>query len=352
MSSLEDKYNQLKRDYESYQRVAEETMQKQSCMITELDKKLNMLSLIVEISGYINQYLGSNKLLFTINDIMIGILGVTYSSVYLYKNNKLELMVSNLNNTNHHFMIKNFNENKGKLSISLINSRDNISEDEDIKIHSCICMPVYLKESVLGAIVVEHNMYNYLTNEHVKLLTTLSNQLAICIENNKLYKQVKEDSEKDFLTTLYNRSYFFSVLNKKLLSGERDFSIVMVDIDDFKRCNDTCGHQFGDLVLKSICKIISSNIRKQDIIARYGGEEIIIYLHKVNNAEYVYSRMESVRRAIESTAIRYENMDYKITVSIGISISRDDDKDLNEIIERADVNLYKAKNLGKNKVVY
>lgn len=352
MSSLEDKYNQLKRDYESYQRVAEETMQKQSCMITELDKKLNMLSLIVEISGYINQYLGSNKLLFTINDIMIGILGVTYSSVYLYKNNKLELMVSNLNNTNHHFMIKNFNENKGKLSISLINSRDNISEDEDIKIHSCICMPVYLKESVLGAIVVEHNMYNYLTNEHVKLLTTLSNQLAICIENNKLYKQVKEDSEKDFLTTLYNRSYFFSVLNKKLLAGERDFSIVMVDIDDFKRCNDTCGHQFGDLVLKSICKIISSNIRKQDIIARYGGEEIIIYLHKVNNAEYVYNRMESVRRAIESTAIRYENIDYKITVSIGISIARDDDKDLNEIIERADVNLYKAKNLGKNKVVY
>lgn len=352
MSSLEDKYKQLKRDYESYQRIAEGTMQKQNFTIMELDKKLNMMSLIVEISEYINKCLGSSQLLFNINDIMIGILGVTYSSVYLLKNRKLELMASNLDNPKHHFMIEAFNKNKGKLDVLLINSQDDISKDEGMKIHSCICMPIYLKNSILGAIVVEHNMYNYLTKEHIKLLTALSNHLAICLENNKLYNQIKENSERDYLTKLYNRSYFFSVLNKKISDGEKIFSIIMIDIDDFKKCNDTYGHQFGDLVLQNICKIISSNIRKEDIIARYGGEEIIIYMYKVGNVKYVYNRMESIRKAIENTTVKFQDIDYKITISIGIGMPRDDDENLRQIIERADVNLYKAKNLGKNKVVY
>lgn len=352
MSSLEDKYNKLKKDYESYQRVAEETMQKQSSKIIELDEKVNMLSLIMKISEYINKFLGSDQLVFTINDIMIGILGVTYSSVYLLKDDKLELMVSNLDKTKHHFMIKEFNENQDKLEVLLINSQDDISRDENMQIHSCICMPIYLNDVILGAIVVEHNMYNYLTEEHIRLLKALSNHLAICLENNKLYNQTKRSSERDFLTMLYNRNYFFSVINKKISDGERNFSIIMIDVDDFKKCNDTYGHQFGDLVLKNICEIISNNIRKNDIIARYGGEEIIIYMNNVKNMESVYNRMESIRKDIENTVVNFKGISYKITISIGIAVVKDDDKNLHQIIERADMNLYKAKNLGKNVVVY
>ena len=103
--SLQEKYNQLKNEYETYQKLAEDTIQKQSMKIIELDKKLDMVSLIVEISEYINRCLGNSKIDYMINDIMIGILGVKYSSVYLMENRKLKLKASNLSNTSHHCIV-------------------------------------------------------------------------------------------------------------------------------------------------------------------------------------------------------------------------------------------------------
>ncbi|AKA70684.1 GAF domain-containing protein [Clostridium scatologenes] len=209
MLSLQDNYNQLKNDYESYQKMAEGIIQKQNAKIMELDKKLDMMSLIVEISEYINKGLGSSEIVSMINDIMIGILGVTYSSVYLVQNRKLRLKVSNLKDTNHHYPVKDFNEKILKLETSIFNDIENISEDKRVEIHSSIFMPIYLKNNILGAIVVEHNRYNYLTQEHIKLLTALSNHLAICLENNSLYNKIKQNSQIDGLTGLYNRNYFF-----------------------------------------------------------------------------------------------------------------------------------------------
>ncbi len=351
MLSIQDKYDQLKSDYESYQKMAEETMQKQSTKIVELDKKLDMMSLIVEISEYINKYLGSSEIVSIINDIMIGILGVTYSSVYLVKNRKLKLKVSNLKDTEHHCIIKDFNKKNFKLSTSLINTCANICTNKSMEIHSSIFMPIYLKDNILGAIVVEHNIYNYLTEEHIKLLTALSNQIAICLENNNLYNKIKENSQVDGLTGLYNRSYFFSIMKKKVKNSEEKFAIIMIDIDDFKSCNDTWGHQYGDYVLKEMGKVIKENLRKDDIIARYGGEEIIVYMCDMKNIEDVYLRMEYIRKIIEKSIISYKDIKYNITVSIGIGVSNKEGLSLEKLIEIADLNLYKAKNSGKNKVV-
>lgn len=351
--SLLERYSQLKHDYESYQKMAEEIMQKQSMKIIELDKKLDMLSLIVEISEYINRCLGSSEIVSMINDIMIGILGVTYSSVYLIENRKLKLKASNLPNTEHHHIVDEFNDGKkSKPTTCLVNSLSNICKDDNIKIHSSIFMPIYLKDDVLGAIVVEHNIYNYLREAHIKLLTALSNQIAICIENNKLYNKIKENSERDSLTGLFNRSYFFSSLEDKFKDSKESFAIVMIDIDDFKKCNDTYGHQYGDIVLKEVSVIIKNSLREEDMIARYGGEEIIIYMYNIKDAVDVYNRMSKIRILVESTAIRHKDISYSITVSIGISVAEEKDETLEQIVRRADLNLYKAKNSGKNKVVY
>lgn len=349
---LLEKYDHLKNDFESYQKMAEEIIQKQNFKIVELDKKLDMLSLIVEISEYINKCLGSDDIVFMINDIMIGILGVTYSSIYLTENDVLRLKSTNLKSTEHHYKIHDFNNNNCRLSTALINSKTNISKDETTQIHSSIYMPIYLKDNLLGVIIVEHNIYEYLNDNHIKLLTALSNQLAICIENNRLYNKIKETSQVDSLTGLYNRRHFFSIVEDTHRNAKKPYAIVMADLDDFKKCNDTYGHQFGDVVLKTISNIIRSNLRKEDIVARYGGEEIIVYMCDIDNPSYVYRKMEDVRRIIEETTIYYKNSQTSITVSMGISILSDKSESMEQVIRRADINLYKAKNSGKNRIVF
>lgn len=348
---LLEKYNQLKNDYESYQKMAEKIIQNQNAKIVELDKKLDMMSLIVEISEYTNKRLGNEDIIYTINDIMIGILGVTYSSVYITEDGKLKLKSTNLKCTKHHKKIHEFNNTDQGLNVCLINSPDNISKDDNIEIHSAIYMPVYLKDNLLAAIVVEHNIYQYLNDNHIKLLTALSNHLAICIENNRLYNKIKESSQRDGLTGLYNRSHFFSVVEKKTRYSAKPYAIIMIDIDNFKKCNDTYGHQCGDSVLKEISGIVKSNLRKEDIVSRYGGEELIIFMNDIAKPSYVYYRMEHIRRIIEKTIIYYNNSNSNVTVSIGISVSKNKHEALDQTIRRADINLYKAKNSGKNRVV-
>jgi diguanylate cyclase (GGDEF)-like protein len=351
--SLLEKYNQLKKEYEDYQKMAEDIMQKQSRKIMELDKKLDMMSLIVEISQYVNKYLEDEEIVSTVNDIMIGILGVTYSSIYLVENRKLKLKVSNLENTRHHSSVYKFNlGNVSKPKISLTNSKSNIYLGrEDVEIHSAIFIPIYLQDDLLGAIVVEHNIYNYLNMEHIKLLNAVSNQIAMCIENNRLYNQIKENSQRDFLTGLFNRNYFFSVINDKVKNCENGFAIIMIDIDDFKKCNDTFGHQYGDKVLRQVSSIIKSNLRNEDIVARYGGEEIIVYMYDVKREEDVYHRMCSIKMKIMNTSIDYGEISSHVTVSIGISVSHNSSDDVEKMIREADVNLYRAKNSGKNRVI-
>ncbi|MHC6180616.1 sensor domain-containing diguanylate cyclase [Clostridium sp. JNZ X4-2] len=350
--SLLERYNQLKHDYESYQRVAEETIQKQNRKIRQLDKKLDMLSSIIEINQYINKCLGSDEIISKINDIMIGILGVNYSSVYLLENRKLKLKSTNLYNTKHHFKIEEYNSKKlTKLTPYLLNSLDNIYVDNSIQIHSSLFMPIYLKEDLLGAILVEHNIYNYLNQGNIKLLSALSNQIAICIENNRLYNKIKENSQKDFLTDLFSRNYFFSVIQEKIKDCGRGFAIVMIDIDNFKSCNDTFGHQYGDVVLKRVSSIIKDKLRKEDMVARYGGEEIIIYMYDIKGVSDVYNRMSSIGKFIEEEPIEYNGKLCHVTVSMGISISYNKNENIEDIIRKADMNLYRAKNSGKNRVV-
>jgi diguanylate cyclase (GGDEF)-like protein len=353
LTSLSDEYNQLKNEYEGYQKMAEGIIQKQSIKIIELDKKLDMLSLMVEISQYINKRIGRGEIVSIINDIMIGILGVTYSSVYLLENRKLQLKSTNLPNTKHHFSINDYNEGKiSKLNASIVNRIDNIYICDNIQIHSSILMPIYLKNNLLGVIVVEHHIYNYLNNEHVKLLTALTNQIAICIENNKLYNKIKQNSQKDFLTGLFNRNYFFSVIKEKVKNCGKGFAIVMIDIDDFKSFNDRFGHQYGDRVLRKVSDIIKDSIRKEDVAARYGGEEIIIYMYNVTDSMSVYERMINIGDLIKKKAVEYNEVSSHVTVSMGIAVCTNKDKDVESTIRRADMNLYRAKNSGKNKVVY
>jgi diguanylate cyclase (GGDEF)-like protein len=160
-----------------------------------------------------------------------------------------------------------------------------------------------------------------------------------------LIEEIKDMAYKDALTGIYNRRYFFEIANKMYLTALRNnkkISLIMCDIDHFKKINDTYGHNIGDIVIKNTAQILEKNIRKNDVVARFGGEEFIVFLYDCN-IENGAKIAEKIRKTIEN--IKIKNIKY--TISLGVSSKGNT---LEEIIHNADENLYKAKKT-RNKVI-
>jgi diguanylate cyclase (GGDEF)-like protein len=154
----------------------------------------------------------------------------------------------------------------------------------------------------------------------------------------------------DELTTLYNRRYIIEQLELRILESVRynnPFSIIMIDIDDFKNINDTYGHNVGDKILTKISLEMKNNIRSHDLIARYGGEEFLILLPNTD-IKNVFIAAQKIRNAVETICFK-ELSETNVTVSIGIAEYKENMKYM-EFIELADRCLYRAKQNGKNRV--
>lgn len=129
----------------------------------------------------------------------------------------------------------------------------------------------------------------------------------------------------------------------------RALSLIFVDIDHFKKVNDTYGHQAGDAALKGVAKILKESVREIDIVGRYGGEEIVIGLIGANIVD-AKKISEHIRQKIAGTPIKYRDHTIKLTASFGVS-ALSAEHDLEMLIKNADEALYQAKNTGRNKVV-
>ncbi|MFN3598811.1 MAG: diguanylate cyclase [Aquificaceae bacterium] len=164
------------------------------------------------------------------------------------------------------------------------------------------------------------------------------------IEREKLYRRL---ATTDPLTGIYNRYSLYQSLEKILHNAERYkevFSLLMLDIDNFKKINDTYGHLVGDSVLKAVAEAIKGVIRKSDIFGRFGGEEFLLILPKTRDP---YRVGEKIRKVVES--LRFEE-GLSITLSVGGTVYKEGDS-VNSLVQRADYALYRAKALGKNRVV-
>ena len=180
--------------------------------------------------------------------------------------------------------------------------------------------------------------------------------LKILSEKNRLVEELddkyitasvmRSNSIIDPLTQIYNRRYFDDVFNKFYSAGNSnrqfDFSLMIIDIDHFKRFNDTYGHDVGDEVLKTVVNIIKNNLRKNDVFCRFGGEEFVILSE--DNKE------GAIKLAQKINKLEYKSVE-KITISIGVSFFCKG-KTMDEMIKEADENLYKAKENGRNQVAY
>jgi diguanylate cyclase (GGDEF)-like protein len=180
------------------------------------------------------------------------------------------------------------------------------------------------------------------------LTVEIYNFVRVSVERKTFLKM----SITDGLTGLYNISYFKMLLETEIrltkYEPSKKFSLIMCDIDHFKSFNDTYGHQIGDLVLKEVANILNNSVRSSDIVARYGGEEMIILLKgsPLNNALAI---AEKIKNNMQNHLIKHQDKTYKVTVSLGVSEFEMSDT-LDKIIKRADEGLYKAKESGRNQV--
>ncbi|MEW8994268.1 GGDEF domain-containing protein [Clostridium sp.] len=196
----------------------------------------------------------------------------------------------------------------------------------------------------------------------VELLKNISQGGAI-IDRDREYsesienflKNIQETTLIDDLTGVYNRRYIRERLEvdvEKSIREHKPMSVIMADIDYFKEINDTYGHIVGDNVLKDFTRIVSEYIRSNgsDWIGRYGGEEFLIVLNDTDEdkAEIIAER---IRKNLEETTLEYKGNKFSITCSFGVYGFRDLDMNTEDIIHRADINLYEAKEKGRNTTV-
>ncbi len=177
------------------------------------------------------------------------------------------------------------------------------------------------------------------------------NKFDVIRKINFMYTQTKQLSITDALTNLYNRRYFETTFAREFARAKRynsQLSLVVVDIDWFKKINDTYGHSCGDYVLRELSWLMAENFRQTDIIFRYGGEEFVILLTETDGNSAIIP-VERLRRAVEDNKFKFKGVELNVTISAGISSN----KDVNEVcqmFDNADKALYQAKEEGRNRV--
>lgn len=174
-----------------------------------------------------------------------------------------------------------------------------------------------------------------------------------------IFKMKYQYTEKEFmsvldgLTGLYNRRQFEIGLEQELNRSKRhpsDFSLALLDIDFFKKVNDTYGHQYGDYVLKTVADLMKTAFRKTDLLYRYGGEELVMIMPETN-IEGAVIPVQRLRRMVEEYEFEYNGVKAKVTVSMGLTMNFQEFNTAADILKSADDALYKAKETGRNKVV-
>ena len=170
---------------------------------------------------------------------------------------------------------------------------------------------------------------------------------------NAYHEEIYRLTTIDGLTQIYNKRFFQETLEREIGRAQRyhrDLSLLMFDIDLFKRVNDTYGHLAGDHVLKHLATAVRNRIRKEDVLARYGGEEFAVILPEIDRHNAL-KFAEKLRKLAERTSFRFEETEISITISIGVATFGPDVTDSQQLVKLADERLYAAKGAGRNQVV-
>lgn len=217
---------------------------------------------------------------------------------------------------------------------------------------SLIAAPLINEDKVVGILRMDSPDELAYTQDDLRLLDIIADLGALTVENALLYVKTEELAIKDSLTGLFVRRYFAERFHEELQRGaitKSGLSLLILDIDHFKDYNDQYGHAAGDLVLKYLSKTINSLVREGDIVARYGGEEMVVLLAGRGKKDAI-SAAENIRKTIKDKPLSFRRHVANITISIGLASYPEDSVIEEELIRLADKRLYKAKKAGRDRV--
>lgn len=224
------------------------------------------------------------------------------------------------------------------------------------KFTSIVAIPIEVDGRFWGVIkgvsIKENEKF---TDSDLRLLSVLTNILGTILNNTKLIEKVSALAITDGLTGLFTKTYFFERLKEEIERAQVNklsLIIAMIDIDHFKTVNDMHGHKAGDVLLRQISDILRKRFREIDILARYGGEEFVVLLSHIQMKEAI-QKLEELRKFIEREKFflpieSFNPIQIKKTISIGL-VDLKNETNIEEIINKADMALYKAKKTGRNK---
>ncbi len=260
-------------------------------------------------------------------------------ALQIYKESSFNMVITEINTpeTQGIEVLRKFKKEKSDIPIIVVTTYKSV--------------PIAVEAMKIGA-------YDYITKpfneDELKLAVLHALEWKKLVEEAKEKRIYQELALLDELTQIYNRRYFDELLKREIDRSARyfqKFSLLMVDIDDFKRCNDTHGHIAGDKVLKKIAQILIQKTRNTDFVARYGGEEFVIIAPCTDKrgAATIAARLVAIVGK-EEIVIGGTSKIGGITISVGISTFGEDASEREKLIQSADAALYQAKKLGKNRV--
>ncbi len=341
---LRKRYNSLK-----------QKMRKSENQKDIVEKKVNNLTRICEVIKGLSSEIELTKVKEKLGDVMKEGFGDIYGELHRFEEEKIYNIGAK----------KNIRESAFPKS-----DLDQVTREEETKVY------VRKKESpgsenkkeliILFPLKIRHEMQGLMgfkvdgdetlnvpeSEELIKGLQILSNQTNMLMERARLYEKVSEMSIYDGLTGLYNKGRLremFEEEKKRMETANQPLSFLMIDIDHFKKFNDNYGHQVGDEVLKGVAEVLKKGVRESDVVARFGGEEFSVIAPKTEllGAESLADRL---REMVADYELSHCNQKLSITVSVGAACL-DTDDDFEELIDRADAALYRAKEAGRNCVV-
>jgi diguanylate cyclase (GGDEF)-like protein len=219
-----------------------------------------------------------------------------------------------------------------------------------VETRSEMCVPLIFFGEKLGVLMLESASPNNFTQEDVPPLESVADICAGAIQNAHYFEKAQQLAYIDGLTGIYNRRYFEMQIATEIERASRydgRLAIIMIDIDHFKRLNDEFGHLLGDEVLRQVSEVFGQQLRKVDVVCRYGGEEFCILVPQTSGGNAM-EVAEKLRRMVET--YRFPGVPVKVSISAGVAEFPTHGRSRDELVAAADAALYASKEAGRNRV--